>query len=138
MKTNRSTGNFICSFSNVALSTGSALSSRFDFFCEIARAPPAHARSSQRSPRRGPTSSVVRAVPRGWHRVSRPLTRSRSSNGLLLRLLLGRRRGAEGQCHPARASGAAVCVQRFRERRTSWRFRVWLRFLVPQRQQFVF
>src|SRR5215813_5849610 len=40
-----------CLFSNVALSTGSALSSRFDFFFDLARAPGGLARSSECSPR---------------------------------------------------------------------------------------
>jgi transposase len=85
-----------------------------------------------------PSSSSAHAVPRGWRLATRRPTRSRSSNGPLSRSLLLRRRGAMGQCHPARASGAAVCEQRFRERQTSWRSLVLRRRLVLRHQQFVF
>jgi hypothetical protein len=104
---------------DAARSTGSALSSRFDFFSEITRAHPGHARSSGRSPRPAPSSSSVHAVPLGWHLATRRPTRSRSSNGPLSRSLLLRRRGAMGKYHPARASGAAVCERRFYESQTS-------------------
>jgi len=59
MKTRRSTGIFICFCANAARSTGSAFSSRFDFFRESPGASRV-ARSSGRSPRPAPSSLAVR------------------------------------------------------------------------------